>query len=568
MNHPVISQERGALLLMGIAIIGFFTIGAASVHKDSLTIDETAHIVSGYLALHEGTFNVNLEHPPLVKMAAALPLMFMDTEYVHSREPAPDQWSEGHRFLFDQPGKVDSILWSSRLAVLLFNTILFCALAILAWKAFGNPWMAALLILFLAFDPNVLAHTRYVTTDVPIALSIVGLVLALLTYARQRPNTSIAWIVTFLTLALLVKFSGLVAFVLGIACFAVLSRGTINRLRNLLLVAFIPLACTYGLYFAVNLAVSPASLDVLASQADVRSATVETVNRSAFLRPVSSFFIGASAVVRRTDPDQGNSFTQFLDGEGKDRGGWRSYFPIATVYKETPAFFLLFLTVLIFLAVENEKRKLMLSMATVPLAFFGAYLLSSIASDLNIGIRHFLPVLCLVSLLCLLFLDSLMGMSSRHGRLLLGTFCTFLALLQGISVATTYPYFLSYFNAASGGWPRGYTHLVDSNLDWGEQLKRFSEWTYERNIPVVSVDYWGKSPLNLYDPENRLKLWSVANGRPNGYFAVNPMWITHSKWAKEHGKSKEDYSYLESMTPVKTFGGGLWVYDMDAPLSP
>ncbi len=559
------NRDRIALLLTILSIVGFFAIGAASVRDDSLTIDETAHVVSGYAALRYGRFDINLEHPPLVKMVAALPLLFTDISYIPPGKPAPDQWLEGHRFLFDQPDRTDGILWRSRLAVLTFNALLFCALAILSWRVFGRTLLVPLLLFLLAFDPNILAHARYVTTDVPIALSIVGLVLSLLGYARQRSRAMVAWVVAFLALALLVKFSGLLAFGLGLACFVVMSWKDAGRLARMAAVSLLPLAFAYLAYFAVNVAVPAESLDALARQTGSLSATMQSVNRNVFLRPASSFAIGAIAVSERSSLEGGSAFTQFLDGQGKDNDGWRTYFPVATLYKETPAFFLLLCAVALFFLVENGKRRLLIAGIVLPLVFFVAYLAFSMSSDLNIGIRHFLPVLCLVPLICLLVLDRMLEVSSRHGRILLGTFCGLLVLLQGISVAMTYPYFLSYFNSPSGGWQRGYTHLVDSNLDWGEQLKRFSGWVYANQIPTIHVDYWGKSPLNLYDPENRLKSWSVTDGRPTGYFAVNPMWITHSKWMRSQGKSGLDYSYLESLTPVKTFGGGLWVYDLTPP---
>lgn len=564
------NRGRLALFLAILSIVGFFAIGAASVRDDSLTIDETAHIVSGYVALRHGRFDINIEHPPLVKLVAALPLLWTDIAYVPPRKPAPDQWTEGHRFLFDHPGRTDTILWRSRLAVLAFNALLLSAIAVLSRRVFGRTLFAALLVFLLAFDPNILAHARYVTTDTPIALSIIALVLSLVAYARERSRLMLASIVTFMALTLLVKFSGLPAVALSVACFTLLSRKDPARLVRVLAVTLLPLVLAFGAYFAVNIATPAASLSALSRETE--SSFWQSANRNALLRPLSSFVIGAQAVAQRSSLEHGSSFPQFLDGQGKDRNGWRRYFPMATLYKETPSFFLLLGTLIVMGALRGIRRQTPLTATTriplipiiIPLVFLVPYLLLSIASELNIGIRHFLPVLALVILLSLLALDRHWERSGGHGRAAGKILAGLLIILQGGTIITTFPYFLSYFNAASGGWERGYAHLVDSNLDWGEQLKRFSGWVYANGIPAIHVDYWGKSPLNLYDPERRLKSWSVTNGRPAGYLAVNPMWITHSKWIKSQGKAAMDYAYLERLTPVKTFGGGLWVYDLAA----
>lgn len=565
MNFLARSRERIAAGLIFLGIIGFISLAATSVRDDGLTIDETAHIVSGYAALRYGSFDINLEHPPLIKIVAALPLIFTDTSYTRSLQPAPNQWDEGNRFLFSQTRQVDTILWRSRLSVITFNALLLCSLAYLSWRVFEEKIIAGVLILLLCLDPNLIAHGHYVTTDAPIALAIIGLVLSLMGRTRQVLEHSLVWIVIFLSLVLLVKFSGLLAFILGIACLAWMGCQGSNSFRALSIAILLPLFCTYLVYLPLGVHVIPSSLDKIAREAHITSPFLREANDHLFLRPISTFAIGALGATARSKLQGTETFPQFLDREGRENKGWWDYFFRATLYKETPTFLLIILSSLLLFVTEQAHRKHILKSITIPLIILSAYLIGSITSDLNIGIRHFLPVLALSLLCSLLLFDDVVGRIATGGKHLLATACATLLILQCYSVGSVFPYYLSYFNAISGGWQHGYTHLVDSNLDWGEQLKRLSLWTYAQGVRGIKVDYWGKTPLNTYDPEGRLVKWSIDQGQPTGYFAINPMWIVHSAWAHAAGKTAQDYAYLERLAPIKTFGGGLWVYDLGNP---
>ena len=60
----------GLLLAMGANLF-------AAISRKSITNDEIVHIPAGYYHLVAGDFQLNNEHPPLVKMWAALPLLFI-----------------------------------------------------------------------------------------------------------------------------------------------------------------------------------------------------------------------------------------------------------------------------------------------------------------------------------------------------------------------------------------------------------------------------------------------------------------------------------------------------------
>jgi hypothetical protein len=61
-----------------------------------------------------------------------------------------------------------------------------------------------------------------------------------------------------------------------------------------------------------------------------------------------------------------------------------------------------------------------------------------------------------------------------------------------------HPHYLAFFNWVSGGPGNGPEYLLDSNLDWGQDLRNPADWTRKRNIPVVCLSYFGTAPPEHY----------------------------------------------------------------------
>src|SRR5687767_9402588 len=87
----------GALAFGVFALIfGFLTI--TSFNRQSPTIDEPVHLLGGYSYLKWGDFRVNPEHPPLVKIWAALPLLWLG---ITDPRPTSPTWNQ---ILATEPG--------------------------------------------------------------------------------------------------------------------------------------------------------------------------------------------------------------------------------------------------------------------------------------------------------------------------------------------------------------------------------------------------------------------------------------------------------------------------------
>src|SRR3989344_7770979 len=151
-----------------------------SALNDSAIMDELAHIPAGYSYLTQKDYRLNPEHPPLIKDLAALPLLFQKINFPTDtkawQEDINGQWTQGAVFLYETGNDADKILFWMRLPMMLLA--LFFGGLFFWWtkKNFG-PSVAVLSLAFYAFSPTMLAHSRFVTTDLAAAFAFfIGIV--------------------------------------------------------------------------------------------------------------------------------------------------------------------------------------------------------------------------------------------------------------------------------------------------------------------------------------------------------------------------------------------------------
>jgi len=144
-----------------------------SIRQQSLSWDEGDHIFAGYMSWKKVDFGINPEHPPLVKALAAIPLLPM-----HLKVPDPkglssfkdEAYFDGRDFIFGNGGEAeaDRIIFRARMAATTLSLLLGLLVFLAAREMFGDG--AALFALALVvFEPNMIAHGAYVTTDMGIS---------------------------------------------------------------------------------------------------------------------------------------------------------------------------------------------------------------------------------------------------------------------------------------------------------------------------------------------------------------------------------------------------------------
>jgi len=143
-------------------------------------------------------------------------------------------------------------------------------------------------------------------------------------------------------------------------------------------------------------------------------------------------------------------------------------------------------------------------------------------------------------------------MSPLHGIVLTA------GLLATIdSTLSIYPHQLAYFNQLSGGLRTGETHLLHSNLDWGQSLLEVKQWMKKNpeNYPVHVVYTGGFRPESIGLPTtspHALSKLSHFHGEdpPGGWYFISKNCL-HGNLATSHGvyvQLSEDLAMIRRLT--------------------
>src|SRR5215470_9923437 len=155
-----------------------------SVHHESLTWDEGDHIFAGYMSLKHRDFGLNPEHPPLVKMIAAIPLQGMNLRepQLQNRYFKTEAYLSGRDFVFQND--FETIISRARTAASMFALLLALLAFLTAREMFGTG-AGFLALLLIVFEPNFLAHGALVTTDTGAACCLLASIYAFYRYVKS-----------------------------------------------------------------------------------------------------------------------------------------------------------------------------------------------------------------------------------------------------------------------------------------------------------------------------------------------------------------------------------------------
>ncbi|MEP7364027.1 MAG: glycosyltransferase family 39 protein, partial [Acidobacteriota bacterium] len=447
-----------ALLLLAMGALQFHT---ASL--EAQTFDEAVHLTAGYSYWKTGDFRLNQEHPPFAKLLAALPLLTMGLRFDTASKnwTLPDQSEMGREFLYTNTRPADDILTAARSVTIGFSLLLGLALALWVRSRFGELAGVAALVLY-ALDPNFIAHGRYVTTDVAeTCLSFLSVIawLAWLEHGRKR---DLIFAALALGLSMATKFSA--PYVLpvhfGLALVQVL-RGRMRwHTAAASLTAVVAAACAICLLC-------------------YGSATFK-VDKLADHR----YFSGLHELVQHND----DGHPSFLLGN-VNRKGDPAYFPVAFAVKSTEVTLLGLLLALALLPRLWRRHGPLVCLAL--LAYPAFYFALSMKGQINIGVRHLLPIYPFLFALIAAAVAALPKPAA-----IASTAALAIGLLATNS--TIYPDYLAYFNQFAGGPAGGTRYLLDSNVDWGQDVKKLKRYMDEHDIPLV------QSPISEW------QIWSTT----------------------------------------------------------
>jgi len=273
--------------------------------------------------------------------------------------------------------------------------------------------------------------------------------------------------------------------------------------------------------------------------------------------PAYSYFKGAISLLLHNY----NGHTAYLMGDYTDYGWWY-YFPIAFLVKTPTALFAFLLLLLLLQSIHITREKTYKPLRSlffrIPLHIYaillsiGIYMVFSLTGNLNIGVRHIIPIYPFIYL----SIASLAITKFPAFKKVKITVISGLLLYYIVSSVLIYPNFLAYFNDISGGAANGPSYLVDSNIDWGQDVKKLQKYLQKNNISYVCMSYFGQAKLEYYNIDFRYLPQNPNVQEVNDLNCVVAISVT-SLYSK-----KGEFSWLKQFTPIKKIGYSIYIYDL------
>jgi len=554
---------------LSVIVLVSTLLAASTWHIYSHTWDEPEHLAAGIELLDRGQYEYDTEHPPLARLLIALgPYLAGARSYA---TPPPDGVIEGTDILYGS-GHYQLYLTLARSGTLPFLALLLTAAWLWARRIFESDAHALLAVGLLASVPPILGHAALATLDVPAAATTL---LALYMVQRWLINGALRDAILLglsAGIAIGTKFSAVPFVGLGALGLVAVRAGLQNRAAdanppgmisdpsktdqaNTRLLGFAlgvaalsaPIIVAYG-FRSVEIEALPRQFDwmlgyFLHGHARAHD-PVWTMTRA--LRLPGTLWDLVEGVVRLKAHNDSGHFS-FLLGQEQSGGWW--YFYLVALAAKSPLP-LITMGPLGLALMQRDGWRARNSWRVAPgVVFVTILVFASAYSHINIGVRHVLvlyPFLALGSAWAFVRgWRSLAGSDSHWacgGKVLLSA----LAVWQVGSLCTVYPDYLPYFNELI---PHPEQVLVDSDLDWGQDLRRLEQRLTELNIHKLNLAYLGTADLA------REALPQVVVLHP---MQVATGWVAVTALAREH--SPGGYAWLDGFRPVQRIGKTIDLY--------
>jgi hypothetical protein len=552
------------LALMGANLLG-------AVWRKGLTADEFYHIPAGYYHLTAGEFRINTEHPPLFKMLAAVPLLFVPLEAPRLRDEAataePRRRTEEALELFwrANTGRFETVAFRARVPEILVTLALGWLVYVYARWLFGRR-AALFAVALYVFEPTMLAHGRVVQTDVPAAFSYLLFFFTLHTYVRAPTARRALLLGLAAGLALATKLSlVVVAPVFALAAgvmFALAPRRGWSRKGVALqaaAVAVVALLFVNATYYFQRGPLPEGDLAYIVRQTP-RAAGAVTACMGALSKAVPApFLFGLYQVWVH---NRNGHLASVLGRYGFE--GWWYYFPVAFALKTTLPFLLTALAAVAWAArrlVRRRERRMLALLAPLLL-----YALAAMSSRIDIGVRHLLPVFPFLFILGGALFDRMLRARRRSYTLAV----VLLMCWVVFEAARTFPHYVPYMNQLAWRRPHWY-YLGDSNVEWGDDVRELALYLRARgetrvtaalldgitfndfSVPYVrTLDHYGVEHVNLV---------SEGDAPPTTrYVAVGASYLNGALLLAVPVLQRMKVLEYRRRQPEAVFGGSIYLY--------
>lgn len=555
-------RDMALATLVGIGLATLFLGQAAVVRRaTSATFDETFFLSCALQGVHDGRLDPRLSREGV----APLPILleWLVPAWLAPRQERSDPWEAK----LADPEIVER---ARALSACLIGVPLL--LMVFVWMLCRRGLAAATLAgCLVACSPSIVAHASIATTDACFVLFSLVALSTLIAYRRRPAWWRLVIAALGVSLAVSAKYSGVFLIpVSGLLLlkdefFSNVSRGS-RRWRGALwraskkcaLLWLLAIPIIWGLHgFAFT---GPLKRFPLAQTTD-DSPWIRLLGKGPTARRIMEF---AHEHVQRPAPLDGLVFQYLHNARGhggylfgsRSPTGWWYYFPSALAVKSTPVEWLLF-GVLLFAAANRVRRGARHPAADVTLETWGVsmivFLVLACCSRINIGQRY---VIVLYPLLIAAAVDLLWSWWSERRARRLAVGMT-LGLLQMVGALLTVPDDLAYFNPLVGADRASRPFLLDSNLDWGQDLPRLKSQLVRLGYQRVALSYFGTAK-----PESYGLMLDDGSSNMNGIEAVC---VSANHLHGLYGPGETAFAELGKIPPTAHAGRSITIFALDSP---
>jgi 4-amino-4-deoxy-L-arabinose transferase-like glycosyltransferase len=568
MSITAIARSAPAVrIALALIILVSSLLAATSWRVYSHTWDEPEHLAAGVELLDLGRYEYDTEHPPIARALMAVGPYLAGAHSFGT--PPPDGVQEGIDILYGS-GHYDLYLALARLGTLPFLAMLLLATWLWARRIASTSHEALLAVVLVATVPPLLGHAALATLDVPGAATTLLALYALQQWITSASVRDALVLGGAAGLAMGTKFSAIPFLGLGLIVLAAVqwllsaprpqgqgpgmrSPGhgwstSLAGLGSAFIAAAVPIALAYGLRSddpnGVARRFNWAVAYLFRDHGWVHDTACALAAQVWLPEAFKAFVEGVVALKAHND----TGHVSFLLGHVQANGWW--YFYLVALAVKTPLPLLIAGPIgMGMLAYEGWRDKDSWRVAPA-LLFLALLAFASLFSHINIGIRHVLvlyPFLALGGAYALV--RAWRALRAVHSRYWAGIGKVLIVGLVGWQVSTLWtanPDYLPYFNETV-------THpdqvLVDSDLDWGQDLHRLEHRLLELKVPSVSLAYRGTADLarESLPPVTILAPRQPATG-----------WVAISALAREHEIA--GYAWLDAYKPVERIGKTIDLY--------
>ncbi|MBI4426622.1 MAG: glycosyltransferase family 39 protein [Candidatus Kerfeldbacteria bacterium] len=544
----VSKRGLGALVIGGALLVSATLMLTAAV-EDSQTADEATYLVSGLSYWRTGDFRLNVEHPPVLKLWLSLPLRLGGVPFVptESAWAGASQWDIALTTLYGSSVPGHELLVSARLMNVMLTIALVAVAALLAYKTWGGR-AAVVAAVLTAFEPNVLANGHLATTDVGYTLGLLASLLTFGWFLERRTTRRLLLAASAFAVALLTRFNALILVGLLPTVYVVArqtagqgvhlpGREMLRIIGTFAGVSLMTVWAFYGFEVRTLTGVQDQTARQVLSSFGPLGQWIQSVSL-----PAASYLSGLLWQVGHNAVGQ----PAYLFGQTSQTGWWY-YFPAAMVIKMTLASLLLAAAAIWFTRGRSAEdggrvfstRYILISLVVI--------LVAALPSKLNLGVRYVLPAMTLLLVLA----SGAAAAWTPMRKVLVGA----LVLWHVVSVVHFAPTFLPYANEAFGGPTQLHRYLIDSNLDWGQDLIRVRRYLEANHITAYRFRSFTTAPARAYGllehdvPTDE----TVANEPFHGVIVVGQSFLYYP------GQQLE---WLKRLRPTAVIGQATNVYDL------